>query len=197
MRTRQATPTTADCINSRPSSCPMRRGRLRAIWWQRYLQTFAHLCSLTAPSWFEIFGFGNVRVMGRLCGINPFFQGSGKKYKFQTPHLFKTKRSLGEWRSVPPPGKSLFARNQIQYILVSGLRGLPAASFPSVSYIFESRQRWDSVSKFMMTSSNGNIFRVTGPLWGEFTGHRWIPRTKSNDAELWCFLWSTPEQTVE
>ena len=25
---------------------------------------------------------------------------------------------------------------------------------------------------FMMTSSNGNIFRVTGPLCGEFTGHR-------------------------
>ena len=44
----------------------------------------------------------------------------------------------------------------------------------------------------MMTSSNGNIFRVTGPLFGEFTGHRWIPRTKANDAELWCFLWSVP-----
>ena len=27
----------------------------------------------------------------------------------------------------------------------------------------------------MMTSSNGNIFRVTGPLCGEFNGHRWIP----------------------
>ena len=40
---------------------------------------------------------------------------------------------------------------------------------------------------FMMTSSNGNIFRVTGPLCGEFTGHRWIPRTKASDAELWCF----------
>ena len=26
----------------------------------------------------------------------------------------------------------------------------------------------------MMTSSNGNIFRVTGPLWGEFTGHKQI-----------------------
>ena len=25
---------------------------------------------------------------------------------------------------------------------------------------------------FMMTSSNGNIFRVAGPLCGEFTGHR-------------------------
>ena len=30
----------------------------------------------------------------------------------------------------------------------------------------------------MMTSSNGNIFRVTGPLCGEFTGHWWIPLTK-------------------
>ena len=39
----------------------------------------------------------------------------------------------------------------------------------------------------MMTSSNGNIFRVTGPLCREFTGHRWIPRTKASDAELWCF----------
>ena len=28
---------------------------------------------------------------------------------------------------------------------------------------------------FMMTSSNGIIFRVTGPLCGEFTGDRWIP----------------------
>ena len=27
----------------------------------------------------------------------------------------------------------------------------------------------------MMTSSNGNLFRVTGPLWWDFTGHRWIP----------------------
>ena len=26
------------------------------------------------------------------------------------------------------------------------------------------------------------------PLCGEFTGHRWIPRTKASDAELWCFL---------
>ena len=49
----------------------------------------------------------------------------------------------------------------------------------------------------MMTSSNGNIFRVTGPLCGEFTGLRWIPRTKASDAELWYFLWSASEQTIE
>ena len=45
----------------------------------------------------------------------------------------------------------------------------------------------------MMTSSNGNIFRVTRLLRGEFTGDRWIPRTKASEAELWCFLWSAPE----
>ena len=39
----------------------------------------------------------------------------------------------------------------------------------------------------LMTSSNGNIFRVTGPLCGEFTGHRWIPCTNISDAELWFF----------
>ena len=38
-----------------------------------------------------------------------------------------------------------------------------------------------------MTSSNGNIFRVTGLLWEEFAGHRWIPLTKASDAELWFF----------
>ena len=30
-----------------------------------------------------------------------------------------------------------------------------------------------------MTSSDGNIFRVTGHLCGEFTGPRWIPQTKA------------------
>ena len=41
---------------------------------------------------------------------------------------------------------------------------------------------------WVMTSSNRNIFRVTGPLCGEFIGHRWIPRTKASDVQLWCFF---------
>ena len=48
------------------------------------------------------------------------------------------------------------------------------------------------ITAHMMTSSNGNISRVTGPLCGEFTGHRWISLTKAGDAELLCFFWSTP-----
>ena len=42
----------------------------------------------------------------------------------------------------------------------------------------------------MMTSSNVNLFRVTGHLCGELTGHRRIPHTQASDAKLWCFLWS-------
>ena len=49
----------------------------------------------------------------------------------------------------------------------------------------------------LMTSSNENIFGVSGPLWWEVTGHRQIPLTNASGAELWCFLWSAPEQTAE
>ena len=51
---------------------------------------------------------------------------------------------------------------------------------------------WTQYSSFTsMTSSNGNIFRITGPLCGEFTSHQWIPLTKASD-EFWCFLWCAP-----
>ena len=45
----------------------------------------------------------------------------------------------------------------------------------------------------MMTSSNGNIFRVTCRLCGEYTDHRWIPRKKASDKAIWCFLGSAAE----
>ena len=33
-------------------------------------------------------------------------------------------------------------------------------------------------------------------VWGIHQS-RWLPRTKASDAELWCFLWSAPELTIE
>ena len=55
----------------------------------------------------------------------------------------------------------------------------------------------DLWSLIIKKSSNGNIFRVTGPLWGESTGDRWVPLTKASNAELWCFISSLPEQMIE
>ena len=48
------------------------------------------------------------------------------------------------------------------------------------NYISEdSRCIWLSSASTMMTSSNENIFRVTGHLCGEFTGPREIPAQRS------------------
>ena len=63
------------------------------------------------------------------------------------------------------------------------------------SFLLNSTNVWEVIwnKKWpcnIMTSPNGNIFRVTGHLCEEFTGPWWIPRTKASDAELWCFLWS-------
>ena len=47
--------------------------------------------------------------------------------------------------------------------------------------------RTAAIWSVMLTSSNGSIFRVTGPLWGESTGDRWIPRAKASDASFDVF----------
>ena len=65
----------------------------------------------------------------------------------------------------------------------------------------------------MMTSSNGNIFRVTGLLCGEFTGYRWVPHTqrpvtrsfdvyfdlrlnKRLSKQWWCWWFKTPPRPL-
>ena len=58
---------------------------------------------------------------------------------------------------------------------------LTAMSFPSFESIEELLQ-------LMMTSSNENIFRVTGPLCGELTGHWWIPCTVTRSFEVFFDL---------
>ena len=40
----------------------------------------------------------------------------------------------------------------------------------------------------MMTSSNGDIFRVNGPLGGEFSDHWWIPLINASDGSFGVFF---------
>ena len=98
--------------------------------------------------------------------------------------------------SEPPP--VLFHRTVIQtYEYFFDVRlnfTAKQTKWPEMStYPIISPQITHSLMFIMMTSSNGNIFRITGYLCGEFTGHRWIPHTRASDEELWCFLWSAPE----
>ena len=39
-----------------------------------------------------------------------------------------------------------------------------------------------------MVSLNRNIFPVIGTLWGESTGHQWLPLTKSSDGKVFLDL---------
>ena len=82
--------------------------------------------------------------------------------------------------------------SKLRVMILRG-RNLSVPSITSGFPWWRSSQRYGK-RVHMMTSSNGNIFRVTGHLCGEFTGPRWIPRTK---ARVWCFLWSAPAKTVE
>ena len=42
----------------------------------------------------------------------------------------------------------------------------------------------------MMTSWHGNTSCITGFLWGESIGHRWIPLTKGQQCRVLMFRWS-------
>ena len=72
----------------------------------------------------------------------------------------------------------------IPHEILTLLRSGPFQGFPN--YIWEiGSLSWCCF--IMMTSSNGNIFRVTSALWGESTGHGWISLTKASDAEFNIF----------
>ena len=89
-----------------------------------------------------------------------------------------------EWKILPWLKYSLYLSNfRIPISMVVNYRHIS-----NISHTLVGNKRVDHSDVVgMMTSSNGNIIHVTGYLCGEFTGHRWIPRTKASDAELWCF----------
>ena len=62
---------------------------------------------------------------------------------------------------------------------------LYAECYPMKTESSDGRQSGKQTNICMMTSLNGNIFRVTGHVCGEFSGHRWIPQTKTSDSVLW------------
>ena len=72
------------------------------------------------------------------------------------------------------------------YILVSLLMNL-CDVITCDGYEFEESDTGKNILN-MMTSSNGAIFRVTGHLCGEFTGSRWLPRTKPMTRSLAAFF---------
>ena len=111
-------------------------------------------------------------------------------------------KRLTQWRFAVY-GHVILSRKGKYYPLESSLLRLLIIRIMIISIIVETsvplRSYWLTAMQlpislhlvFKVTSSNENIFRVTVPLYREFSGHRWIPLTKASDAALWCFLWSS------
>ena len=73
----------------------------------------------------------------------------------------------------------------------------PTTRFQKAIYGVPFKLKFWFVPFIMTTSNDSDFFWFTDPLCGKFTGHRWIPLTKTSHADLWCFIWSPYEQTVK
>ena len=141
---------------------------------------------------------------GKFRSVMPPITGeNGKNIRFQMQIVISWQSALGSSPKITAPG--LFSSRGPRHSTLrqdEALKTTKSVRF-SCSYsitfpasVYWIRMMFSHMGKgtcFMMTSSNGNIFRVTGHLCGEFTGPRWIPLTKASEAELWCFLWSATE----
>ena len=61
----------------------------------------------------------------------------------------------------------------LSVLLITHIRIICTCFFLQVT----SKSSFSGMADVMMTSSSGSIFGVSGPLWGESTGDRWIPHS--------------------
>ena len=112
------------------------------------------------------------------------------------PFRYRSKITVIQWVMIEYSGSYQTHKNYLvsRIILISDIVHICKIWYNATRHSSLSSQICGTI--FMMKSSNGNIFRVTGLLWGLFNGHRWIPLTEASDAELWCFLCFAPEHTT-
>ena len=124
------------------------------------------------------------------CLFNRLFGPTSKKH--QSPRYWPFVRGIHRWPvNSPHKGpvtlkKSFHLMTSSWNMYMTNLFSIPEVAPEVAPTIYRVHvchpPSWHS--ELMMTSSNGTIFRVTSPLWGEFTNQLWIPLTKVSSAEL-------------
>ena len=70
----------------------------------------------------------------------------------------------------------------MRFTFFSGYHGTTMATNDMSPYKYNENHKkpdWvHVVRESIVTSWHGNTFRIMSPLWGESTGHRWIPLTE-------------------
>ena len=176
-------------------------------WWRHQMETFFAELAICATS--------KLRVTGLCAGNSPVnspykWPATRKMFPFDDVIMnFGTCHNLYAvmtWQ-LQNPKESVWCHQTVllwhlQTFIVRNLQKPTSIlkfflKFLYIDYLLKKRNRLNCITAItlisIMTSSNGNIFQVTGHLCGEFTGPWWIPHTKASDAELWCFLWSASE----
>ena len=107
----------------------------------------------------------DIQLWDTCCLQRP--QGKG------TGHDHTWKRAVNEQQTGHCDLHKQWSRDHIRRLNTLGILTKVANILQTFSNALSSEKTF--VFEFMMTSSNGNVFRVTGHLCGEFTGHQWIP----------------------
>ena len=152
-------------------------------WWSHQMEIFSVLLVLCVGFPLVTGEFPSQRSVTRSSDgffdkrLNNWLSDQSRRQWFETPSRLLWRHCNVYWKKMRGVRRSA-ARPLLLLLLF----------FVYDGFVFSQRQ-----CAIMMMSSNGNKFRITGHLCREFAGHRWIPRTKVSDAELWCFLWFVPE----
>ena len=96
-----------------------------------------------------------------------------------SPKFFRMRVYLINWNT--------FLRGSTHFTFHGGA----LISYISISCFHDDFIKWKHVRRHWLWCGE-----FTGDC-GQFTNYRWFPLTQTSDAELWSFLWSAPEQTVE
>ena len=113
-------------------------------------------------------------------------------------HSWHTPIGLGDYVGCRCPGTKIYTKTGAwNYIRIGWIDHWFVGSFVIVGFVSSQWLLPLTVNGVYVDVIKWKLLRVTDPLCGESTGHRWIPLTKVSDAELWYFQWCAPEQTAE
>ena len=137
------------------------------------------------PLTWKMYPFHDVIMYSHRSYISPRPRHSRPKYIHAHTQVWKIPPFCWFWTTKTPPFSTKIFHFEVQWNTPFSSKTRLFFSLYKIKHPFLYVCDTQDISYVMMTSSNGNIYRVTGHLCGEFTGLRWIPRTKASDAELY------------
>ena len=148
-------------------------------WWRHQMETFSALLALCVTGEFP--SVTRIIDVSLICALNKRLNKQSWGWWFEAPSRSLWRHCIGDFtyklqytpRYIDNRSRLFFVCGAVVLIWLSWL-------LHRHCYLHDDVIKWEHFPRYW-------------PLCGEFTGPRWIPRTKASDAELCYFLWSLPE----